>query len=52
MEFKILDLYTDYLISSFGQTTATEMARLLDNKMSHDKITRFLSLREFTSKDL
>ena len=52
MEFKILDLYTDYLISSFGQTTATEMARLLDNKMSHDKITRFLSSREFTSKDL
>lgn len=52
MEFKILDLYTDYLISSFGQTTATGMARLLDNKMSHDKITRFLSSREFTSKDL
>ena len=52
MEFKILDLYTDYLISSFGQTTATGMAKLLDNKMSHDKITRFLSSREFTSKDL
>jgi len=52
MELAILDLYTDYLISSFGQTTATGMARLLNNKMSHDKITRFLSSREFTSKDL
>jgi len=52
MELAILDLYTDYLISSFGQTTATGMSRLLDNKMSHDKITRFLSSREFTSKDL
>ena len=52
MKLKILDLYTDYLISSFGQTTATGMARLLDNQMSHDKITRFLSSEEFTSKDL
>jgi hypothetical protein len=37
-----LDLYTDYLLSSFGQTSATNMARLLDDQISHDDVTRFL----------
>ena len=39
---EILDIYTDYLISSTGQTTSTGLSRLLDNRISHDKITRFL----------
>jgi hypothetical protein len=38
-----LDLYTDYLLSSFGQTSATNMARLMDDQLSHDDVTRFLS---------
>lgn len=38
-----LDLYTDYLLSSFGQTSATNMARLMDDQISHDDVTRFLS---------
>jgi hypothetical protein len=38
-----LDLYTDYLISSFGQTTATGLSSLLDKAVSHDDVTRFLS---------
>lgn len=38
-----LGLYSDYLLSSFGQTSATNMARLLDAHISHDDITRFLS---------
>ena len=34
-----LDLYTDYLLSSFGQTSATNMARLMDDQISHDDVT-------------
>ena len=47
-----LDLYTDYLLSSFGQTSATGLSRLLDGDLSHDSISRFLSGNEFSSKDL
>ena len=38
-----LDLYTDYLLSSTGPTTATGLSRLLDGVLSHDHITRWLS---------
>ena len=37
------DLYTDYLLSSFGQTTATSLSRLLEGEVSHDDVTRFLN---------
>lgn len=43
MNKSLLDLYTDYLISSFGQTTATGLSRLLEGEVSHDQITRFLT---------
>ena len=49
---KVMDLYTDYLLSSFGQVTATGLSNLLNGSVSHDKITRLLSGGEFTSKDL
>ena len=39
----LLDLYSDYLISSFGQTTATGLATLLKGGLSHDQVTRFLA---------
>ncbi len=39
----MLDIYTDYLICSFGQASATGLARLLDHEISHDSVTRFLS---------
>jgi len=39
----ILDLYSDYLLYSRAQTTATGLSELLDEEISHDKITRFLS---------
>lgn len=48
----MLDLYTDYLIASFGPTTATGLSRLLDGQVSHDQVTRFLSERVRTSADL
>lgn len=47
-----LDLYTDYLLSSFGQTTATGLSRLVDEDISHDSISRFLSGNAFNSKTL
>jgi len=48
----MLDLYSDYLLSSFSYTTATGMSAILDNEISHDKITRFLSDYTYNSKDL
>lgn len=47
-----LELYTDYLLSSFGHTTATGLSRMIEGRIGHDQITRFLSAEEFTSKDL
>ena len=38
-----LDLYTDYLLSSTGPTTATGLSRRLDAALSHDHVTRWLS---------
>ena len=49
---QVLDLYTDYLLSSSGKTTATGLSQLLDGDLSHDKISRLLSGNDFTSKDL
>jgi len=48
----LLDLYSDYLISSFGQTTATGLANLLQGGISHDQVTRFLASKPHTSADL
>jgi len=52
MKKEYLELYTDYLISSFGKTTATGLSELLEGEISHDKITRFLSKEDYTSKEL
>ena len=47
-----LELYTDYLLSSFGATTATGLSAMVDGDVSHDRITRFLSKQDYASKDL
>ena len=52
MKKQDLEIYTDYLISSFGATTATGLSSMVDGEISHDHVTRFLSNNEFTSKDL
>ena len=52
MDKQQLELYTDYLISNCGYATATGLSSMVDGEVSHDKITRFLSEREYTSKDL
>ena len=47
-----MDLYTDYLLSSFGQVTATGLSAMLDKAISHDDVTRFLSQLDSGSKAL
>ncbi|MEA5260941.1 transposase [Arcicella aquatica] len=47
-----LDLYTDYLISSFGQTSSTGLSKMLDKAISHDDVTRFLKQTANDSKAL
>jgi len=48
----ILDLYSDYLVSSFGATTATGLSALLDGEISHDQITRSLAKKKAGSKEI
>ena len=52
MDKEKLELYTDYLISTFGYATATGLSRMVEGQVSHDQITRFLSQEMYTSKDL
>lgn len=49
--FRLLDIYTDYLLSSFGATTATGLSRLLP-ELSHDQVTRMLAQQPLTDRDL
>jgi len=49
---ELLELYSDYLLSAFGQTTATGLSALLDGQVSHDQIQRFLASSKKTSADL
>jgi hypothetical protein len=51
MKRNILDLYTDYLLSSFGQTTATGLSRLMNGEVSHDQVSRMLASPKMTSKE-
>lgn len=41
----LLDLYSDYLLCTFGQATATGLEQLVEGSVSHDQITRSLSGR-------
>jgi hypothetical protein len=40
---ELFDIYSDYILSSFGPTTATGLARLVGGSLSHDEITRLLA---------
>jgi hypothetical protein len=35
-----------------GAATATGLSAMVDGEVSHDRITRFLSKQEYTSRDL
>ena len=39
----IADLYSDYLLASFGVTTATGLSQLLEGEVSHDQVPRYLA---------
>ena len=49
---QLLDLYTDYLLSSVSKVTATGMSAALDGAYSHDQITRLLTTNVFDQKTL
>jgi hypothetical protein len=49
---KLLDIYSDYLIAQNQYATAMGLSDLLEGRISHDKITRFLNGNEFSSKEL
>jgi len=49
---QMLDLYSDYLLASFSQTSATGLSNLMNGEISHDQVTRFLSQEKKTSRDL
>jgi len=48
---QLLDIYTDYLLSSFSLVTATGLSEALDKQYSHDQISRFLAKKRFSQKD-
>ncbi|MGH2537114.1 MAG: IS701 family transposase [Candidatus Promineifilaceae bacterium] len=49
---ELLDIYSDYLVSAFGQTTGTGLAALLEGSVSHDQVQRFLAGPVLTSAEL
>jgi hypothetical protein len=52
MDKKLLDIYSDYLISQNRYATTTGLSDLLDGQISHDKVTRCLNSKEASSKEL
>ncbi|MGJ3495826.1 transposase, partial [Piscirickettsia salmonis] len=52
MNKELLDIYSDYLISQNHYATATGLSDLLEGRISHDKVTRFLNKSHFGSKEL
>jgi hypothetical protein len=49
---ELLDIYSDYLIAQNQYATAIGLSELLQDHISHDKVTRFLNGTELTSIDL
>jgi hypothetical protein len=51
MNFKLFDLYSDYLLSSFSATTATGLSELMNKALSHDQVSRMLNSERLDPKD-
>ncbi len=47
----IADLYSDYVLASFGATTATGLSQLLEGEVRHDHVTRDLAGTKKTAAD-
>jgi isoaspartyl peptidase/L-asparaginase-like protein (Ntn-hydrolase superfamily) len=52
MKKATLDLYADFLLSTYGAATATGLSEMVEGEVSHDQVTRLLSGQELTSKTL
>ena len=52
MDKHLLELYSDYLLSSFGATPATGLSALVDGAVSPDQVTRFLSAADYDGRTL
>ncbi|MDI1232254.1 MAG: hypothetical protein PSU93_14010 [Methylobacter sp.] len=52
MDKEKLELYTGYLICHSGFATATGLSAMLAGDIGHDQLTRYLSARTYTSKNL
>lgn len=52
MDRELLDIYSDYLIAQNQYATAVGLSDLLEGRISHDRITRFLNGKESSSKEL
>ena len=51
MNFKLFDLYSDYLLSSFSATTATGMSALMGKAISQDQISRMRNGQQLEPAD-
>lgn len=49
---ELLDIYSEYLMSAFGQTRGTGLAGLMGGSVSHDQIQRLLSRERLGSAEL
>jgi len=47
---QLLDVYTDYLLTSFSAVTATGLSKAMNHVYSHDQITRLLSKEDYSQK--
>jgi hypothetical protein len=52
MNKDLLELYSDYLLSSFSHTTATGLSAMTGGEVSHDTVSRFLSEKDLDSRTL
>lgn len=52
MNNDLLELYSDYLLSAFPHTTATDLSAMTGGEVSHDRITRFLASKQLDSRAL
>ncbi len=50
MNHQLLDLYSDYLLSSFGATTAVGLSQLTSGQVSHDQVSRMLNSEQLDAK--
>ena len=51
MNREMINIYSDFLITTFGQASATNLSKALDNKISHDATTQSLSEKLLTSRE-